>query len=278
MAEYVNAVSGDTMVVIHSIDISGNRVTKERIILRELTFSQGDTIGIQTLVKGIQRSKENLLNTALFNFVNIDTARFNENEINIDISLVERWYIWPVPIFEHAERNLGIFIKDPDWNRINYGGQINWNNFRGLREELLLRVRLGYKEQFSIAYNIPFIDRDQVHGVSLIFNQFRQHEINIGVINDEPVYLKNENRYLYENFGSTVSYNYRPGLYITQSVNFEYTKITYRDTATYTEYTGLDFPADTRYFSLEYIIEFNYLDSKYYPLDGKYLRLNLKQR
>ena len=35
----------DTLVVIHKIHLEGNKVTKDNIIYREITFRDGDTIG-----------------------------------------------------------------------------------------------------------------------------------------------------------------------------------------------------------------------------------------
>jgi len=88
----------DDRLLIEQILIDGNKVTKAQIILRELTFEVGDTIRKIEMLPAFQRSRENLLNTTLFNFVYFDVDHLPGNRINILISVVERWYIWPVPI------------------------------------------------------------------------------------------------------------------------------------------------------------------------------------
>ena len=54
-------------VVIRGIVVNGNKVTKERIILRELVVHEGDTLTSRTLYEKLERSRQNLMNTGLFN-------------------------------------------------------------------------------------------------------------------------------------------------------------------------------------------------------------------
>jgi hypothetical protein len=116
--------------IIQEINIEGNKVTKDKIILRELVFNINKSYSASELEKLMLESRENLLNTQLFNFVTIEKT-VNSSTIEINIHIIERWYIWPVPLFEHAERNLPAFLKNPDLQRTNYGLQLNWTNFRG---------------------------------------------------------------------------------------------------------------------------------------------------
>ena len=58
-------------LVVYNIDLLGNKRTKEHIILRELTFKQGDTIAQNLLEKYLEQSKINLRNIELFNFIDI---------------------------------------------------------------------------------------------------------------------------------------------------------------------------------------------------------------
>lgn len=143
----------DDKLIIGDILIQGNLVTKEAIILRELVFNKGDTILKMDLLPALQRSKENLLNLTLFNFVHFDATHHPGSRINIHISITERWYIWPVPIFEYADRNFGNFIRNREWDKINYGAFLKWKNFRGRNEVLTGKLRLGYIREYALAYN-----------------------------------------------------------------------------------------------------------------------------
>ena len=54
---------------ITEILISGNKITKDFIILRELPFGVGDTLSEDKLIELIEVATENLNNTSLFNYV-----------------------------------------------------------------------------------------------------------------------------------------------------------------------------------------------------------------
>ena len=118
---------------IKSIEITGNKVSHESIIYRELTFEKGDSLTAFEINKAFKQSENNLINTSLFNFAKIK-YRIVGFDINVSIDLTERWYIWPFPILEAGDRNLSVWIKDPDLSTLNYGTFIKWNIFRGSRE------------------------------------------------------------------------------------------------------------------------------------------------
>ena len=59
-------------VIVSDVVIKGNTVTKESIILRELTFSVGDTLDVVRWEEEKKISHENILNTTLFNFVTFE--------------------------------------------------------------------------------------------------------------------------------------------------------------------------------------------------------------
>jgi outer membrane protein assembly factor BamA len=268
---------GDTLYHVSGIFISGNKITKEGIIFKELTFSSGDSLSEKELVDACDRSRENLLNTALFNFVNINHVVIQGTGIMVIISVVERWYIWPSPIFEHAERNLGAFIHDPNWNRINYGGQIYWYNFRGRKEQMKLKLRFGYKEQYELMYEKPNFGKHQQHGVNFTINTTRQHEVNVSTKNNKPVYIRNTSSYLAEIFNPYFIYSYRSTLYSSHSLLLSYVGLKYRDSATHEYFTGMPYGQDPEWFFGEYTFEYDYRDLKAYPLKGNYFRVNIRR-
>ena len=95
--------------VVSEIIISGNKITKNDIINRELLFKIDSTYSKIELERKIKLSQQNLKNLNLFNFIEIEKKEKN-NLITIYIKLIERWYIWPYPIFELADRNFNSWI------------------------------------------------------------------------------------------------------------------------------------------------------------------------
>ena len=64
-------------VLVRSIDVNGNKKTKTALILRELDFGQGDSLAITDLTDRLQANERLLMNTGLFNQVQINISNWN---------------------------------------------------------------------------------------------------------------------------------------------------------------------------------------------------------
>src|SRR5690349_20584045 len=91
-SDYNNNYS--TPFVVGEIIIEGNKRTKPYIIQRELPFKPGDSIYLPDLVKGFEISRQQLINTTLFNEVIISLKAFRGYVVDILIQVKERWYIF----------------------------------------------------------------------------------------------------------------------------------------------------------------------------------------
>ena len=102
--------------VVKTINVVGNKTTKEKIILRELSFSVGETVLASDTLDHKIKSENNLFNTSLFNFTKVTFKDSAENWIAI-IELQERWYIWPEVIVKFQERNFAEWWKNKNLSR-----------------------------------------------------------------------------------------------------------------------------------------------------------------
>ena len=130
-------------IVIGSLTFEGNKLTRERILLREITFREGQTIQEEKFAEHLERSKGNLWNLLLFNFVEIDTCSYGTNEVEVVVRVIERWYVWPIPFVDFADRNLSEWWETKQWDRLDYGTDVKWSNFRGRQEELKNLVQVN---------------------------------------------------------------------------------------------------------------------------------------
>lgn len=262
-------LSDSTQYVVNNIFVGGNKKTKERIITRELLIQQGDTIYKEHLDFYIEKSKENLLNTSLFNYITIKTTNEHSNNINLFVLVEERWYLWPYLVFEHADRNFSSFIHNKDWSRINYGLMLVKNNFRGRGETVKLKVRLGYKEQFQLAYEVPYITKNRKHGLSTDINWNRQNEISYITQNDKPVYYKDNNDFVNKVLNSRLTYTYRNKYYILHRFTGLYSYNNIQDTIVTlnNNYFGLG-QNHTQYLGLNYNFILDKRNYRHYPLTG----------
>ena len=164
-------------VVVGEILFSGNKVTKNKIIARELEFSKGDTLSIAELDRLIELSRQNMLNRSIFNFVEVEKTAVQTPDgikMNIQFIFTERWYLWPYPKIEFADRNFNSWYETSDWKRVSVGGDIKHNNFRGRLEQLNLTLYFGYNKQLGVAYQIPYLTKKQDFGIGFEFAYIRK--------------------------------------------------------------------------------------------------------
>ncbi len=268
----------DDRLVVAGFEVSGNSVTKEKIITREIIVQEGDTLSKMELIPALQRSKENILNTALFNFVYLDVEHLPGNRIIIEITVTERWYIWPVPIIEYAERNFNEFIKNREWDKMVYGAWLKWNNFRGRKELLTGKVRLGYINEYALSYKVPNLGKKQQHGIAAGFNLAHQNEVNVSTENNSPVELKPADRPAEIYANAFARYVFRRKHYSTHTLRMDYKDYSISDTVALVNpnYLGGG-RKNTNFFTLVYEFRYDLRDSKVYPLEGFFVKLTATQ-
>lgn len=265
-------------VKVDTVFITGNRITKPFIILRELSFERDDTIAFTDWQSHLDRSKKNLINTSLFNFVDITWKYLNETDsgivrsIAVTIAVRERWYTWPSPVFDVMEQNLNTWWRNGhNLDRATYGFMITRYNFRGRKETVAMIARFGYSQQIGGQYSIPFIDKKRTLGVTLTALYTRNHEVFLATRNNLLVFYKDRDHHIRSDFSASMKFQYRPGIYYRQTLDLKFTDLKVND-----DVIGLapDYFTDTatrmRYFSVSYQLVRDYRDARYYPLSGTY--------
>lgn len=260
-----------TGLIVRQITLIGNKITRDSIVFRELTFTEGDTIDKKNLEAKILRSEQNIFNTRLFNTVDI-TYLEDEGDLRLFVIMNERWYVFPVPIIEVAERNFNAWWKTKDYSRLVYGVALNWSNFTGRNDLLVATLRLGYFQRMGFSYSRPFIDRSRKVGMSVNAFYSRNHETNIATLDDRQILFKQEDLYVKQDHGGGAGLSYRPGLYVTHSVEANYRKTVISDSVALLnpDYFGQSMTKQ-HYFSLRYLFKLNRLDITQYPTKGYWL-------
>ena len=209
--------------IIDRIIITGNRKTRPFIINRELTFHEGDSLPPFILESAIERSRQNLMNTALFNFVEIKYFQGLANTVVVHINLTERWYLWPLPVFEIADRNINEWWVRKDFSRTNYGMFIRQENFSGRDDIAQVQALFGYTRRLGLYYTIPYINKKLNVGLSAGFYATRVKEVAYSTIDNNLQFYKDPDRFLRQEMQAFIRLTKRQGLY-----NFYNTTIDYR--------------------------------------------------
>jgi len=205
--------------IIKKVELIGNKRTKDHILFRELTFKPGDTLDEAAIDFAFRRSTENLNNTLLFNTVSIEKVKDGANALDVYIFVAERWYIFPAPIFELADRNFNEWWKTKDFSRVVYGGYLYWNNFRGRNETVVLGLRWGYTQEITISYTIPYINRKQRDGLSFNYYYNRNHETAYRTFDNTLDFHKEDYSFVKHEWSAGVQYSRRQAIYNTWYVS-----------------------------------------------------------
>lgn len=261
--------------VVSKINVTGNKVTKMSTINREMLFHEGDTV---CSVEAIVESRENLLNAALFNFVDFywtDDAE-KENCKVLTINVVERWYLWPIPYMAYADRNLKSWFEANDFSRLSYGFDLVYRNLWGLKHKLDLTVIAGYNQKFGLSYDIPYLTHRQRLGVKLSGGYTRDREVAYITDYDKITYFNGGDQYAHESFYVFLTpycrFGYRNRLFL----QFRYDDRTFNDSlpALNSDFGNPD-GTRFRYFTLSAVFKNDCRDDHNYPLNGHYLELEL---
>lgn len=264
-------------MVVNAINIKGNRRTKRHIILRELDFGVGDTLPANNFDNLLVENRNQVFNTRLFNDVTIkmEQQQHDKTQINITIEVEERWYIFPVPIFELTDRNFNEWwvTHKHNFNRTEYGFQFIHENFRGRREKLKLLAQLGYTQKVEINYQIPFLDKSGRSGINPSISYIRNHEITYRTIGNKQQFLKLEDDFARERMRVGISFTQRPNIHRFHSLNIYFNRNTINDTiALLNPDYFLKGRNIQQYVSVGYTYTADNRNISAYPLSGSFFR------
>ncbi|MBK9290935.1 MAG: BamA/TamA family outer membrane protein [Bacteroidetes bacterium] len=271
----------DEQFVVRAILPEGNKVTREHIIMREMEFRQGDTLSLSEFCQLSRKSRQNLLNRGLFNFVDIRTVPFpgKPSEKDVVVDVTERWYVWPFPIFELAERNFNSWWELRDLRRTNYGFFVTINNFRGRMEVLRVLARAGYNQNYYLNYEIPYLNRKQSFGASLETGVALSRETFYAAKNHKYLHYKSLDGFARRQGYFRLTFTFRPEIHNLHAFTLAYENFRFADTLVkLNPEMGFNNQPDFRMFRLAYRLKHDFRDSRPYPLNGHYFELNAEQR
>ncbi len=278
-------------ITITDIVVQDNKKTKDYIIIRELTVQKNKPIPFLQFEKELDRSQKNIFNTSLFNDVKIDAVKSLEDatKYTVFITVKERWYIIPAPIFELYDRNYKEWrsVYNSDISRVRYGMRFSHNNFSGRRDVLRINAITGFSKDILVSYSQPFADKSLKHGFGVSASYANRigvtyiDSLNAGLPRrlcascprpDNQIFESNE-------YNFSVGYNYRDGLYENHSVGIGYTSSRVSDTIIRLNKNyfaaGIN---KVNFGALSYSYNFSKVDYFAYPLLGSYYRLGLRAR
>lgn len=211
---------------IDSILFVGNKKTQTYILRRELDFRVNDTIPLQYLSTRLLENRSRLLNTGLFKEAHLNVSRWDTetNHVTLEVRVEEAWYIFPVPVFELADRNFNVWWNEFNGSlkRVNYGLRFLHNNLTGQQDGLKATLQLGYSPKLELIYSWPFFGRERAWRVrsELLYSQNRESYYKTE--QDRLVFHRSETDFALQRLRLVSSLEHRTTLQLFQSVSLEY--------------------------------------------------------
>lgn len=277
---------GKKLFHIGKITVTGNNHTKDYIIKRELLFKEQDSIVLNDLVNQFEYSREQLINTRLFNSVAINLKSFDGYAVNIEVDVKERWYIFPVPYFNLVDRNFQAWAdKNYSLSRINYGLKFIHFNTTGRKDPLNLFVISGYSRQLLLSYNQPYATKSLKLGYGFSVGYSGVKEINVMTEANKQIFLKSDSiekagRFLQENMYINFQVNYRPRLRTNHifQVGYHWDKIDPAVLDKNPHYLSNSEGTSVNYPDIGYILRYVNADYAPYMQKGQTAEINLLRR
>lgn len=230
-ARQLTAPLRDT-VTIADIVLKGHKRTRDKVIYREMVLKQGARVADGELRERVDLSYNSLMNTGLFASVEIGIDTLNEAEVQLVVTIRETWYIYPVPVFELADRNFNVWLneRNASLDRVNVGAKLSYYNFTGRRDRFKIGFTTGYTREYEFGYRAPYINRAGSIGLDLNYKFKRQREQNYLTVDNRQLFYSTEDDFVYRESSANISMTYRRALYVSHSVELGYRNARIADT------------------------------------------------
>jgi len=215
-------------VTVNNIFIVGNEKTRKNIILREMNIAENMTYNWEEFVELVVADQKKIYNLQLFTTATVTPLFVGEEQVEILVSLKERWYILPSIIFNLADRNFSEWYSNQnrDFSRVNYGVKLDHNNIGGRNEKLRVIGQLGFTQAILLNYTIPYFDKNQLHGLAAKFNFYTNKNIPVRSIGNKQYFFMNpDEEILRKSLNASLTYSFRGSFY-----NFHYFTAGYHNT------------------------------------------------
>ena len=277
MVSGVNVLPFVPKTIISSITITGNKKTKDMVILRELTFAEGDTLPTGTLAQEFDQSKTNVLKTSLFNYVTITATEIESGFAAVTVNVEERWYLWPSFSITPHNGNLNQWLRDPDIHKVDVCFGLKKYNFRGRRELLFFNFRRGFNNISQIGYSNIAVDKKYRHLLATSLTLKTQKDVLVRTTDGEGEYIQ-FGQNAFKEIKPDLIYQFRQNINTSHYFNISYDDVSICDSLVLLnpDFLG-DGKTHIRNITTAYRFRIDNRSSSYYPLTGSYYEVAFKR-
>lgn len=258
---------------VRKVSITGNKKTKDYIILREMNIKPGDSVAIINLPAILEKNRQRIYNTTLFVEVIVEPLVINAFDVDISITVKERWYIFPLPELKFVDGNINKWVQHykGDMTKINYGLKFNHNNLTGRKDQLGIHLLNGYTKTIAFKYRAPFLNSALTNGFSVSGRYVKSREVAFKTGWDNEYLFYKRNHFVRNAWDINVGYSIRKGLKTTHLFNIGYTHVNVDDSIASVNYNKDYFNngvSRVGYIDFNYTLRYIDEDNVLYPLTG----------
>jgi outer membrane protein assembly factor BamA len=268
---------------VTSIHIFGNHKTKKYIILREIPFKEGDSLVISQLLDTLEQARYQVYNLNLFSETEVSPVIISAHELSVNVTVREKWYIYPTPQFQLVDRNLNEWFKtyEADFNRVVYGLKFAHYNFSGRGDQLRIYLLNGYSRNISFSYNAPYSNSKLTEGFRVSGGYSQNREVAFKTTYNNKLLNFTKPGFVRNNLFATVSYQIRKGFFTRHFFTLGYNYVNLNDSIIDPLYNPNYFNSSKSslgIIDLSYSIGYSKTDNINYPLKGKIYGFSVLKR
>lgn len=263
--------AGKPLLFLRHINITGHKVSRRSIILREMSVQEGMVFRADSSEALLAENRLRLANAALFTTISVQQVQVAPDTVDWEIGVKERWYLIPKPLFQLADRNFNVWWKEQnrDPRRANFGLTLTHANFRGNMERVVATAQVGYTQRFALEYSRPYLDKKQQHGIGFSINVAQSGELFYQTSLNKLQFARIPGNRIIRQYDLAAFYTYRPAFAVRHVVQLAWHEARIADTVRQLnpDYFKND-AQQLQYGELQYRLDLNYTDNWNYPMRG----------
>ncbi len=285
------AILKGNKVCIKDLRVSGTKRTIVYIVYREIQFKKGDSILLSDLYKELEQARVQVYNTTLFNEVKFNLIALDSVNVSINVNVLERWYLYPVPQFKWIDRNFNEWYKtyNHSLRRVDYGIKFVHYNLSGRRDQLRIYLINGYTKNVSVSYTAPYSNKKLNQGFTIGGGYLQKREMSIKTnSNDSLLFYPSDSAtkatadFVYKSWYVNAGYTIRRGFFTKHIFSASYTHIKIADSVVLSAHYNPNYfkdPVSSKgIIDLSYRLQYANVDNGSYPLKGRTSFVSLLKR
>lgn len=243
----------------------------------------GDTISFKRLNDVLSQSRSLVYNLNLFSEVKIVPVLCEDVDLQLNVNVRERWYLYPIPQFQLTDRNFNEWIKvyHANFDRVIYGAKLIQYNLSGRGDQLKIYLLNGFTRGITFSYSTPYSNPSLTEGFHINAGFTQSHGVAYRTTSNNKLNWYKKDGFVRNDSRVGLGYSRKRGYYKRTSYAISYQYININDSLVTTAYNPGYFNSSKPHQSVvdfSFIYQYSKTDNINYPLIGKNYSLGISKR